>query len=81
MLVPTPVPVPVPVPVSPVCVGGGGVGTNEEKRLQAKLPVTQLYSTRPLLELMSKAEALVAGDVSVGKVMLLKSSAGMRQKG
>jgi hypothetical protein len=58
-----------------------GVGTDLEKRLQAKLPATMLYSTRPLLELMSKAEALVAGDVSVGKVMLLKSSAGRRQKG
>ena len=55
-----------------------GTGTDFERRLLVKLPSTMLYGTRPLLELMSKAEALVAGDVSIGKVMLMNSSARRR---
>ena len=52
-----------------------GVATQFQERLNKKLPDTLLYKTPGLLDLMYKAEALVAGDVSVGKARCLEGDA------
>ena len=57
-----------------------GMGTDFEKRLHEKLPNTMLFSTKRLVELMAKAEALVAGDVSVGKARVMEGDAWIKSR-
>ena len=52
-----------------------GADSEFQQRLHQKLPNTLLYTTPGLLELMYKAEALVAGDVSVGKARVMEGDA------
>ena len=57
-----------------------GLGTDFERRLHAKLPATQLYTTPGLLDLMCQAEALVAGDVSIGKARVVQGDAWIKSR-